>query len=375
MQIQRGCKLSIKHLHIVGNEIKFIKPLIQFVNENFDKNEHLFLILNSTKIASDEMSTFSNVKILKPYDNDSNFLRKILLIYKFPASLLTLFFFFFRARKVHLHGLFDKKVIIFLYCFRHFSQRTYWYLWGGGDIDIPTDKQNKTIWYHIEREVKGSFKGYVTYLPGDYALVKDIYNAKGAYHEALMYESNVFNCEQQPIESNVHDEIRILVGNSADCANNHLDIFEDLKKHKNKNIKIYCILSYGEKPWSRGWSKKVIRKGNEIFGEKFIPITTFMSITDYNNFLIKMDVAIFAHKRQQGMGNTITLLGLGKKVFIRSDVTSWELFKSLGLNVFDIKNINITRLTSDESFENFMIVKSNFSKSKYLKQLNKLYEV
>ncbi|MCL1139589.1 TDP-N-acetylfucosamine:lipid II N-acetylfucosaminyltransferase [Shewanella pneumatophori] len=366
--------MSIKHLHIIGNEVKFIKPLIHFVNENFDENEHVFLILNSTKIAAVDMSAFSNVKILKPFDNQNSILRKIFLFYKFPASLLTLFIFFFRSKKIHLHGLFDKKIIIFLYFFRNFSKKTYWYLWGGGDIDIPSEIKRKTIWYYIEKVVKGNFKGYVTYLPGDYVLVKKLYNAKGTYHEALMYESNVFKYKA-PTNQNVDSVIRILVGNSADCANNHLDIFNELRKHKEKNIKVYCILSYGEKPWSRGWTNKVIDKGYAIFGEKFIPITTFMSICEYNDFLKKIDVAIFAHKRQQGMGNTINLLGLGKKVYIRSDITSWDLFKSLGLNIFDVNHLNLTRLSAEESLENFMIIKSHFSKSKYMQQLNSLYEV
>lgn len=43
------------------------------------------------------------------------------------------------------------------------------------------------------------------------------------------------------------------------------------------------------------------------------PIVDFMDFNEYINFLSTIDIAIFNHKRQQGMGNIITLLGMGKK--------------------------------------------------------------
>lgn len=53
--------------------------------------------------------------------------------------------------------------------------------------------------------------------------------------------------------------------------------------------------------------RKVIIKGKELFGEKFIPLTEFMTFEKYLEFLGSIDIAIFAHKRQQAMGNTITI--------------------------------------------------------------------
>ncbi len=37
------------------------------------------------------------------------------------------------------------------------------------------------------------------------------------------------------------------------------------------------------------------------------------------------------------MGNIITLLGFGKKVYVRSDVTCWKMFEEKGIKLFDIK--------------------------------------
>jgi hypothetical protein len=187
-----------------------------------------------------------------------------------------------------------------------------------------------------------------------------------------MYESNTF-VEIELQEKN-DDVTRIQVGNSADCANNHFEIFESLLKYKNENVEIYCILSYGEKPWSVGWTKKVMNRGKELFGAKFIPVTEFMNYDSYIEFLGIIDIAIFAHKRQQAMGNTISLLGLGKKVYLRSDITSWELFNNLGVNVFDVKDVDISKLAEAEKVNNIRLIREHFSKEKYHLQLKTFFE-
>lgn len=40
------------------------------------------------------------------------------------------------------------------------------------------------------------------------------------------------------------------------------------------------------------------------------------------------------------MGNTITLLGLGKTVYMRSDTTQWQFFKEKEIVVGDVEAIN-----------------------------------
>ncbi|WP_028862345.1 TDP-N-acetylfucosamine:lipid II N-acetylfucosaminyltransferase [Psychromonas aquimarina] len=363
---------SPKHLHIVGNEIKFIRPFVNYINNNFNSDEHLFLILNSQKERVNDIAGFSNIKIIRPYDSSNGFIRKMILFFKVPMSIMLLFYYFSKSKKIYLHGLFDKKVILFLYIFNKFASKTNWIIWGGGDIDVPTDKENISLWYKIAKKVKGSFSGYITYLPGDYMLAKRLYNAKGEFYESLMYESNVFNYTE--LKSVNDDVVRIQVGNSADPANNHLEIFDSLQKFKQDNIKVYCILSYGEKPWSNGWTQKVINRGKELFGDKFIPIVDFMDFEIYLEFLSKIDIAIFAHKRQQAMGNTISLLGLGKKVYMRSDVTSWELFSSIGVKAFDVNDISLAGLALNEKENNIETIKNFFSKEKYYQQLKNLFE-
>jgi hypothetical protein len=62
-----------------------------------------------------------------------------------------------------------------------------------------------------------------------------------------------------------------------------------------------------------------------------------MGFEEYTAYLSDIDLAIFNHKRQQAMGNIIGLLSLGKKVFIRSDISPWPYFKGKGFELFDTK--------------------------------------
>ena len=188
-------------------------------------------------------------------------------------------------------------------------------------------------------------------------------------HECFMYPSNLYK------EYNVKPKedggiINIQVGNSADSTNNHIEVFEKLRKYKDWNIKIYVPLSYSDQDYVKG----VIAKGKAIFGDKFIALIDFMPFEKYLDFLGAIDIAIFAHKRQQAMGNTISLLGMGKKVYMRNDITPWTLFGEIGVKVFDFNSIDLTPIKSEVMNENIKIIKSYFSEKKYIRQLKILFK-
>ena len=237
-------------------------------------------------------------------------------------------------------------------------------MWGG-DFYFP----EKQRW--LKKQVIKRIRHFVTYLKGDYELVKKWYGAKGILHECFMYPSNLY--KEYDVKPKADGGIiNIQVGNSADLTNNHIEVFEKLRKHKDRNIKIYVPLSYSDS--DQDYVKDVIAKGKEIFGDKFIALTEFMSFEKYLDFLGAIDITIFAHKRQQAMGNAISLLGMGKKVYMRNDITPWTLFAEIGVKVFDFNSIDLVPIKSEVMNENIKIIKSYFSKENYLNQLVKIFD-
>lgn len=330
--------MSKKILHI-GGDAKFLPPFIELVKDNFNFDEHTFLL------------TFSMGEI-KPYKNVKVYQRTIYQRLKYYLSVALKMH---QADKIILHGLFDIKLVFILFFTPWLLKKCYWVMWGG-DLYVYQLGEKNSRWKYNEffrRPVIKRMGHLITYIKGDVELAREWYGAKGQYHECIMYLSNVYKELDIPVKTT--PTINIQIGNSADPSNNHIEALEKLLPYKDKDICIYVPLSYG----NQEHAEKIIAKGKQWFGEKLIPLTDFMPFEDYLSFLGKIDIAIFNHKRQQAMGNTITLLGLGKKVYMRSDTSQWQLFKEKEIVVFDIKNLSLSKESSTE--DNSEKVKKHFS--------------
>lgn len=245
-----------------------------------------------------------------------------------------------------------------------------WVIWGADlySYQKPKHSFRSKLIESMKQHVIERIGGLVTYLSEDVALARKWYKAKGEYIECLMYPSNLFNVQELKINVQVYKSI--LVGNSADPSNNHIEIFKKLEKFKHENIIVYVPLAYG----SKEYASHVISEGEKIFGDRFVPLTNFMAFDDYMKFLQGIHIAIFAHRRQQGMGNTISLLGMGKKVVIRKQVSQWSFFKELGITVFDFEGLDLELMKVDNSEKNKKLVNIYFSHERFCHQLNMLFK-
>ena len=350
-----------KTVHIIHND-KFIQPFIDFVAKNFNRNDHLYVFAFDDNVVKYPIPKADNVIDINNHFNGKK------NIFKLSSALTSLIE---DAEKVILHGLFSDDLINYLYLHQRFLEKCYWVMWGGdlyGHIN-PVKTWKNTFRIHRRRRVIQEMGGLITYIKGDYDLACKHYGVRGKHYESFMYTSNLY--KDYNIKPKEHKTINILVGNSADPSNNHLEVFEKLLQYKDEDIKIIVPLSYS----SQENAKKVIVKGREMFGDKFEPLTEYMPFEEYLKLLGKIDMAVFAHNRQQAMGNIITLLGLGKKVYIKNDITPWETFEDTGIKVFDVASVTIDLLEEDIKRENQKRVKEYFSEGNYLKQLNKLFEI
>lgn len=345
--------MTQKILHL-GPCDKFIPPFIEFIKDNFDFDDHLFLLTNS--MSENELINHSNVK-LSGKGKFSIVKHYALVIRKMK-----------QADKIILHSLFDIKIVQILFFSPWLLKKCYWVMWGGDLYSYQLGKRNKS-WYKNEffrRPVIKNMGHLVTYIKGDVDLARKWYGAKGEYHECLMYLSNIY--KTLDILNTQSDTINIQIGNSADPSNNHIEILNKLLPFKHKNIRIYAPLSYGNKDHA----KEVISKGKELFSDKFIALTDFMPFEQYLKFLGSIDIAIFNHKRQQAMGNTITLLGLGKTVFIRGDTTQWEFFKDKNIEVLNTLNFELNYIKDLE--KNIKNTADYFSKEILIEQYKLLFK-
>lgn len=139
--------------------------------------------------------------------------------------------------------------------------------------------------------------------------------------------------EHKVVKSNI-----IVIGNSATDSNQHLDIFQKMKHLDTEKIKICCPLSYGEAQYR----EDVIKKGKEIFGDRFYPITEYMSYEKYVDFLNSCDVGIYNNNRQQALGNISLMLNLGKKVYV-PELTK-QYYEQFGYKLYSISEVEFTNI-------------------------------
>lgn len=333
--------MKTKILHVITLD-KFIPSYIEFVDQNFDISKHRFMIVGKEKYEYG-LTKKHPIEWLNKKG-------------KFFALLSAAY----QAEKIILHGLWIERINQFLFLQPWLLKKCYWVMWGG-DFYVPETQG----W--VKKQVIKKMGNLVTYLKGDYELAQKWYGAKGHYHECFMYPSNLY--KEYDILPKAHDVINIQIGNSADPTNNHLEILEMLVQYKDQNIKIFAPLSYGDMEYA----KTIATRGKEMFGDKFTPLLQFMPFENYLELLGQIDIAVFAHKRQQAMGNTITLLGLGKKVYMRSDVTPWPFFMSIGVNVLDVEQLDIKFLSEGEARRNKETISGYFSEKKLIEQYTEIF--
>jgi dTDP-N-acetylfucosamine:lipid II N-acetylfucosaminyltransferase len=335
--------MSNKILHIMHMQ-KFLPPFIDFVSNNFDEKNHTFFFLDSEKKYEYGLTSSHKVQWLENKKQNIELIKQM-----------------YKADKIILHSIWKKKIIMLLFFQPWLLKKCYHVMWGG-------DFNSKRAKYDLFKRFVIKYMGcFVTYIKGDYEYVKKYFNAKGKYVECLMYKSNLF--QEINISEKTSNTINIQVGNSAVARNKHLEVFEMLKKYKDEDIKIFVPLGYG----SKENAQKIIQKGYEIFGDKFIPLEEFMPFDKYIEFLSQIDMAIFANDNQQAMGNIVSLAGLGKKVYIKKSTTTWSFFRNKEIKLFNIDSLNINLIDNELRDENILKIKEYFSEETLNKQLESLF--
>lgn len=319
------------YIHIFPKE-KFTVAYINFINENFNKKDHVFFLHGSNDTyKKNDLNYEENVKDIE--SNKFIFLKHLYV-----------------SKKILIHSLFiSRKLLVFLALQQKLLNKMTWIVWGGDLYFYRETKNNfkeKLIEYFRGKFIK-NVGSIATLVREDYDLAVKWYKTKAKYFYAIYTkeEKTMNHMKYIRDKSSVKNEfISILVGNSATQTNMHEEIFDILKKYKDENIKIFCPLSYGD----LNYAGKVSEKGKKIFGDKFIPLNNFMGGIEYIDFLNSIDIGVFNNNRQQGLGNICSLIYLGKKVYLRDKTSMWnELNDFLQLKIFSIEQLR------KEDFDSF----------------------
>lgn len=162
----------------------------------------------------------------------------------------------------------------------------------------------------------------------------------------------------------------ILLGNSSDPTNNHLDILNIINK-RNIHCKVYIPLAYGDSKYKKFITERIGSNENILIQDQFVPRDEYMSL------LTNCKIAIFGHVRQQALGNVAIAMILGMKVFLYKDSVCYKYFKKNSFVVYTIEkdltqqsinepmsacdeNTNRDKITEWLSYQNVQLAVQNF---------------
>lgn len=305
-------------IHIIFDS-EYAAAFNKMISSSFHLEEHFFLIYGRSTMGKENNFSYANSLRINSL-SDENIVRLL------NAS-----------SGIIIHGLFFNGLVDFLYSNQYLLNKTGWVIWGG-DLYQYREAGSKDFPLSLEVKRRAIIEKFsMIFAPeGDYELAKQVYNTRASflpviYPPLLDYS---FLDKLRNIKK-TSDEVVIQVGNSASRSNQHIEALRMLGKFKDENVRIICPLVYGDLVYR----EEVIECGKAIFADKFFPITGYLSPEEYSKLIAVVDIGIMNHNRQEALGNIHALLYLGKKVYIKKEVSTFQYFLDKGIKLNDIDDI------------------------------------
>jgi hypothetical protein len=251
-------------------------------------------------------------------------------------SIITVFKEAYKADKIVVHG---NPLLFFWALFPFFLRKTAWVIYGGADMYLD-NKSIYSIQNQIKRFVIKRIAFHITHIKGDSDWCNSFYQSKARFFDNPIYLSNIIEDITKSDETDLSfpKKPTIMIGNSFDPSNRHLELFDWLKPLCG-NVNILCPLAYGS---NLKYKAEVIEAGKRLFKDDFMSIENFMPIDTYKEFLNKnVDIALFNHHRQEAMGITLQLIAMGKPVFVYPATSSYQALKDKGIQVLNNEEIQL----------------------------------
>jgi dTDP-N-acetylfucosamine:lipid II N-acetylfucosaminyltransferase len=362
-------------LHIIPDSV-FTDFVINKFHQIAPNNNDFFLEVEDVNNINIKYTKTKNFKIV----DSRQFIKKDFIdnLHKYDAIVV--------------HGLFSTSLIRMILKSSK-KTRIVWLAWGGDFYDkiselrknLYLNKTSKLLYEDQFTNIKSILRFFLRPFLNKFNdfLVRKVYDKVDFFGPVLFSEYllvdkilNPLHCQYIPfsygqlegdllkgIEDKVTTGENILLGNSASYSNNHVEAIELLSKLNLKGRKVITPLSYGDD----NYRNKIISVGNEKLGFVFYPVVEFIKKNEYNKLLSSCSVAIMNHKRQQSMGNIISLMYLGCKLFFNPENPVYYFFKKEGAIVFSTNdlfndaNAPFDRLTDIEVKKNRTVLMEHWS--------------
>ena len=190
-------------------------------------------------------------------------------------------------------------------------------------------------------------------------LFEEEYKLLNTYFEGLpeFVQIPIFKTEiKLDLYENIQHKDKLIIGNSRNIYNNHMEILELTQKYKNLNL--ILPFSYGIKSfYSTTVYKTAKKQGVKV-------ISDFMPYKAYINLLKESAAFVLNSYRQMAVGNVLIAIKNGTKIYLNKKNSVYKILKDRNFHVFTIEDfkkdlgLKNTSLSNNEVVHNFKIYNS-----------------
>lgn len=211
------------------------------------------------------------------------------------------------------HGQFNLWIWLAILCHRLPMARIGWHIWGA-DLYEDSDKWQFKLFYPLRRLAQKKLR-YV------FATAGDLVHFRTLNPDAVLmrlYFPTKMDLNLHVVQSAVrHQPLTILLGNSGDQSNRHLEALQHIKQRLGNNVQLLIPMGYPTN--NQDYINRVKTRAYDLFSPS--RVTVFdqnIEFQDYLAMLAKCDLGYFAFARQQGIGTICLLIQLNIPIVLNT---------------------------------------------------------
>ena len=370
----------MKYLHVLTPNSVHPQNIIKFINKNFDKEDHTFLVLadeNYVLKNNPRLYAFDNV-IFSPVINKTKFSR-----FKRMVFMMRLFSEYDNIIWHSFYGLMGLQMLFAVFQYRY---KITWIEYGN-DLYYWKQKSKKWIEMFLYEKICKECKYFGTSLEYNQIYYNEKFNkrTKTFFLPTPLNEETVNYLKDYCCDIYNHDKksIQVMIGADGNRYNQHCKIVNLLKKYSANKIsfyipiKYYMLYEYKLLVASKGYISDLIEYSKRVLKNPVIGLQkSNLDRDSYFRILNNIDIGVFYSDRPIYIDLLLYLLYLEKKIYLPKSSIIFNELKHKGYKIYDtqsISNINWQEFISKNDLSENKKLVEEYMSNDYLKKYWEIY--